>query len=183
MDEVFWPTCCSKHPCARSPRSNYKPAGNVKTECHGVPNTRSALICPPAGNLRVRFTLGILWRTFLLWSTNLFCTDVACLTLLRACLRFRRWGMQIRQASITRSLSLIDRTLSNLSAAHLPMLVGGRFLVLCLLSAALDIHLSAYGCWCKPEISAEVSFLQRPHLLKRCTGCQLGVHTNTASPH
>ena len=78
MDEVFWPTCCSKHPCARSPRSNYKPAGNVKTECHGVPNTRSALICPPAGNLRVRFILGILWRTFLLWSTNLFCTDVAC---------------------------------------------------------------------------------------------------------
>ena len=173
MDEIFWPTCYSTHTCARSPRSNCKPAGNVKTECHGVPNTRSALICPPVENLRVRFTLGILWRTFLLWSANLLCTDVACLTLLRACLRFHRWGMQI----------LIDRTLSSLSVAHLSMLVGGRFLVLCLLSAALDIHLFAYGCWCKPEISAEVSFLQRPHLLRRCTGCQLGVHTNTASPH
>ena len=132
MDEVFWPTCCSKHPCARSPRSNYKPAGNVKTECHGVPNTRSALICPPAGNLRVRFILGILWRTFLLWSTNLFCTDVACLTLLRACLRFRRWGMQIRQASITRSLSDRSHPLKS-----------------------------------------------RPHLLRRCTGCQLGVQNDS----
>ena len=78
MDEVFWPTCCSKHPCARSPRSNYKPAGNVKTECHGVPNTRSALICPPVGNLRFRFIMAILQRTFLLSSANLFCTDVAC---------------------------------------------------------------------------------------------------------
>ena len=77
------------------------------------------------------------------------------------------------------ALSLIARTLSSLSVAHLPMLVGGRFLVLCLLSAALDIHLSAYGCWCKPEISAEVSFLQRPHLLRRCTGCQLGVQNDS----
>ena len=36
------------------------------------------------GNLRFRFTLVILWRTSLLWSANLFCTDVACLTLLRS---------------------------------------------------------------------------------------------------
>ena len=130
MDEVFWPTCCSKHPCARSPRSNYKPAGNVKTECHGVPNTRSALICPPAGNLRVRFTLGILWRTFLLWSTNLFCTDVACLTLLRSGLEVSSLG-HADSASVHHTLSLSDssRPLKSASGSS-AIFVGCTFLVL-----------------------------------------------------
>ena len=50
-------------------------------------------------------------------AENLFCTDVACLTLLRACLRFRRWGMQIRQASITRSLSDRSHPLNSVSGS------------------------------------------------------------------
>ena len=107
MDEVFWPTCCSKHPCARSPRSNYKPAGNVKTECHGVPNTRSALICPPVGNLRFRFIPGIFGRMFLLWSAYLFCTDVACPTLLRSGPEVSLLG-HADLASVHHTLSLSD---------------------------------------------------------------------------
>ena len=80
---------------------------------HICTSNASALICPPVGNLRFRFIPGIFWRMFLLWSAYLFCTDVACPTLLRS-------GPEV--SSITRSLSLIARALSSPPVAHLQSL-------------------------------------------------------------
>ena len=77
------------------------------SNAYGVPNTRSALICPPVGNLRFRFIPGIFGRMFLLWSAYLFCTDVACPTLLRSGPEVSLLG-HADSASVHHTLSLSD---------------------------------------------------------------------------
>ena len=74
---------------------------------HICTSNASALICPPVGNLRLRFIPGIFGRMFLLWSAYLFCTDVACPTLLRSGPEVSSLG-HADSASVHHTLSLSD---------------------------------------------------------------------------
>ena len=97
---------------------------------HICTSNASALICPPVGNLRFRFIPGIFWRMFLLWSAYLFCTDVACPTLLRSGPEVSSLG-HADSASVHHTLSLSDssRPLKSASGSS-AIFVGCTFLVL-----------------------------------------------------
>ena len=106
------------------------PSHICASNAYGVPNARSALICPPVGNLRFRFIPGIFGRMFLLWSAYLFCTDVACPTLLRSGPEVSLLG-HADSASVHHTLSLSDssRPLKSASGSS-AIFVGCTFLVL-----------------------------------------------------
>ena len=97
---------------------------------HICTSNASALICPPVGNLRLRFIPGIFGRMFLLWSAYLFCTDVACPTLLRSGPEVSSLG-HADSASVHHTLSLSDssRPLKSASGSS-AIFVGCTFLVL-----------------------------------------------------
>ena len=86
--------------------------------------------CWTVGNLRLRFIPGIFGRMFLLWSAYLFCTDVACPTLLRSGPEVSSLG-HADSASVHHTLSLSDssRPLKSASGSS-AIFVGCTFLVL-----------------------------------------------------
>ena len=107
-----------------------QPPPTYALQTHMVFPTRSALICPPVGNLRFRFIPGIFWRMFLLWSAYLFCTDAACPTLLRSGPEVSSLG-HADSASVHHTLSLSDssRPLKSASGSS-AIFVECTFLVL-----------------------------------------------------